>query len=650
MNRFSALFLVFALGCFFASCSGNPVSEEAGPKNTSLVTKAVNSSESAIDGSVVVRLGGPDAAVSALSVQDRGFVNVKRIFPPVKGKEEIERRHGLDRWYDVGFPAGVGLVEGALILDGMDVVERIEFKHEPVLPFERSDYEVPAPSVLHAAADPVAFNDPLFDRQWFLYNNGNKQMFGSTAVAGADVKARDAWRLTAGDPSVVVAVLDEGVKYTHPDLAANMWRNEGEIEGNGIDDDGNGYVDDIHGYNFQNGGAISWGVGGDAGHATHVAGLVAAVNGNGVGVSSIAGGSGKGDGVRLMSCQILSAGKMTYTGVAEAIKYAADNGASVLQCSFGEHAGPAGISSDSHFERSYPMVVEALNYFTDPANSNCDAVDGNIVVFSAGNDGYSRASYPGAWHRNICVAAVAQDNLPGWYTNYGPGVTISAPGGDNNVGITMLSTMASESDPDRQDYAFMHGTSMATPVVSGIVALGLSYARQLGRKFSHDEFVSMVQTSVDGIDSRLVSGTKPRGSGVMQLSDYRGKMGTGTINAWKLLMQVEGTPFVQVEAGKPAEIDLEPFFGGGSGDITYLGADISAEDKAALGLGADPSVSGGKLRLGIPSNVGRCAKITVRAVAGGAELGGGDKAGGLEISKTISIICRGAVASNGGWL
>ena len=116
-------------------------------------------------------------------------------------------------------------------------------------------------------------------------------------MAGADINVADAWKLTAGNPEVIVAIVDEGVKYTHPDLAANMWINPNPSPEYG--------KQDIHGWNFVTDGPISWGQKGDSGHGTHVAGTVAAVNNNGIGVCGVAGGTGKGDGVRLMSCHLL---------------------------------------------------------------------------------------------------------------------------------------------------------------------------------------------------------------------------------------------------------------------------------------------------------------------------------------------------------
>lgn len=169
-----------------------------------------------------------------------------------------------------------------------------------------------------------------------------------------------------GDPSIIVAVLDEGVMYTHPDLAANMWVNEKEQLRAGKDADGNGYKDDRYGYNFvKNSGLISWTDANDTGHGTHVAGIIAAVNNNGEGVSGIAGGDGTpNSGVKLMSCQVFDGeGGVTLDGEAKAIKYAADNGAVILQCSWGYNSGDAnlvdgytpGPATQKEWEETYPL-------------------------------------------------------------------------------------------------------------------------------------------------------------------------------------------------------------------------------------------------------------------------------------------------------
>ena len=144
-------------------------------------------------------------------------------------------------------------------------------------------------------------NDPGFASQWHYRNLGedhydfeklNNNQVG--AKAGCDVNALEAWKTCTGDPSIIVAILDEGVMYTHPDLAANMWCNPGETtQGAKTDGDGNGYDGDLHGYNFVTGsGDITWTDANDTGHGTHVAGTIAAVNNNGKGVCGIAGGDG----------------------------------------------------------------------------------------------------------------------------------------------------------------------------------------------------------------------------------------------------------------------------------------------------------------------------------------------------------------------
>ena len=180
------------------------------------------------------------------------------------------------------------------------------------------------------------------------------------------MNCQEAWKLCSGDPSIIVAVLDEGVMYTHPDLMANMWVNEGEILNSGIDADGNGYRGDVYGYNFvRDNSDITFASSGDTGHGTHVAGTIAAVNGNGIGVCGIAGGDGTpNSGVKIMSCQIFDgATSATLWGEARAIKYAADNGAVILQCSWGYNSAKAnpiygyipGLASEKEWEETYPL-------------------------------------------------------------------------------------------------------------------------------------------------------------------------------------------------------------------------------------------------------------------------------------------------------
>lgn len=149
----------------------------------------------------------------------------------------------------------------------------------------------------------------MLNKQWHYKNTGDETLV-SPIKEGCDINVEPAWEFCTGDPSIIVAVMDEGVMYKHEDLAANMWVNQAELNGQkGVDDDGNGYVDDVYGYNFaKDQGDITWTDPEDSGHGTHVAGTISAVNNNGIGVCGIAGGSGNNDGVKIMSIQILPDG------------------------------------------------------------------------------------------------------------------------------------------------------------------------------------------------------------------------------------------------------------------------------------------------------------------------------------------------------
>ncbi len=352
----------------------------------------------------------------------------------------------------------------------------------------------------HALSIP---NDEFYPIQWSLENTGQTIYGNIYGIIDADIDSDEAWDIETGNEEIIIAIIDSGVDYTHPDLVDNIWVNEDEISGNEIDDDNNGYIDDIHGYDFFNldGAPLD-----DGGHGTHCAGIAAAVGNNGIGIAGVN-----------WNCKIMCVKNMNFDGgwmISEqinALKYAADNGADVFSMSYGI---------------TYPSLYleDGINY----------AYDKDVVlVAAAGNSNKTDKYYPAGFDNVIAVAATNQNDERcdeddwGYYgpfdrpmgSHYGYWVDVAAPG--NLIYSTLptyevdLNTVYNYNTGENftMNYDFMWGTSMATPHVAGLAGLILSQNPTL----SNDEVRRIIRANVDPYDSEYY-------------------IGTGRINAYKALM------------------------------------------------------------------------------------------------------------------
>ena len=568
--------------------------------------------EAGVVRSTVTRSGA--MAVDALLDLVGGF-EISRVFPRDERHEERTVRDGLNLWYIVRYSNDYSVEDVSRRFSQLGEVQKVDvnrtIKRANTRKAQPLSEEIMAKMAGATRATTNQFNDELYAQQWNLENDGS--MFTKDgnikSVAGADVQVAEAWKKTTGDKSVIVAVLDEGIYVEHPDLIDNIWVNEAEREGNLNEDrDDNGYKGDKNGYNFvKETGKITWNNYYDSGHGTHVAGTIAAVNNNNIGVASIAGGDGSKDsGVKIMVCQIFSGNVSTgLYNVVRAMKYAADNGAVVLQCSWGYVSGAvheyewgeAGYASEEEWIAGSPIEKEALDYFINNAGSPNGVIEGGVAVFAAGNECAPMAGYPGAAEYCVSVAATAADFTPATYTNYGPGTTISAPGGDQDYYFDyynensrkygeagcILSTLPYHIS--KSGYGYMEGTSMACPHVSAVVALGLSYATKLRKHFKAEEIRELLYdaqnvTPIDGYMTgyknfcRYVADIGPIQPNQIPLAPFKGQMGAGQVNAAKFLAAIEGKgvamhfPNVLVKVGAITAVAPAMYFKEGE-SLTY---------------------------------------------------------------------------------
>ena len=339
---------------------------------------------------------------------------------------------------------GISGLQVVQLPDGTDVQSAIkEYQSNPDVLYAEPDYVV---SIIPDQTGPIVQdvnpfqilstpNDPRFTELWGLHNTGQ-----TGGTIDADIDAPEAWDISTGSGSVVVAVIDTGVLYTHSDLSSNIWNNTGEIPGNGIDDDHNGYIDDVRGWDFVNNDNDPTD---DNSHGTHVSGTIGAMGNNGIGVTGV------NWQVKIMALKAFnSTGFGNTSDAISAILYANANGASVISNSW-----------------------SGLN----PSQSLNDSIEASpaVVVCAAGNsasDNDATPFYPASYSSPniIAVAATDHNDTLASFSNFGSGsVDLAAPG------TNILSTNFDG------NYAYKQGTSMATPHVSGVAALVKSVNQSL---------------------------------------------------------------------------------------------------------------------------------------------------------------------------
>lgn len=339
-------------------------------------------------------------------------------------------------------------------------------------------------------------DDPKMDLLWGLRNIGQKDSSGKVGVAGVDVGIEQAWDIATGSDKMVVAVIDTGVDFNHPDLKDNLWTNEAELNGKpGVDDDGNGVVDDIHGYNAITGTGNAMD---DQGHGSHCSGTIGAKGNDGKGIVGV------NWDVKIMGVKFLSAqGSGTLEDAIKAIDYATKMGAKVMSNSW----GGGGFSQ---------TLLDAIKRSNEA---------GAIFIAAAGNESNnndSRPTYPATYDvpNIISVAAIDNQGTKASFSNYGKRtVHIGAPG------VNIYSSTGGA-------YDSWSGTSMATPHVSGVAAL----------VWSHEPELTALQ-----LKERLLQTARP-------IAGLKGKTKTGAlVNAFYALTNKTPEPDVNDPANWQAK-------------------------------------------------------------------------------------------------
>lgn len=477
--------------------------------------KAITRSETA-DGIPQLGIEGIDRAA-----QELGAIKIERTFGHGGKFEARHRAEGLHLWYDIYYDDSNSVTRAYNVLSeikGVDVIEPayqiVSLHTNNIITREQAQELIAQKQQIQNADKPnyaptSSFSDPYLNLQWHYQNDGS---LGTAFTEGSDINLFPAWDITTGDPSVVVAVIDEGVDTTHPDL--NMWVNPNY----GSEDADYTYKGGINGWNFYtNTPAITPG----SDHGTHVAGTIGAINNNGVGVAGIAGGNYAAgqEGVQIMSCQIFY-GDYSASNKENAFVYAADNGAVIAQNSWSYKYGAV---------TTLPEVDQtAIDYFIkyagiDETGTQVGPIEGGIVIFAAGNDNREYNAYPAAYEKVLAVAAMGPAFERASYSNYGTWVDVIAPGGNDPTFTIDIQQVYSTFRVSAGSYGYEQGTSMACPHVSGVAALLVSHYGINNKGISGNDIRMMIEKNTNDTYAYNTSST------------YSGKLGSGYVDAYKAL-------------------------------------------------------------------------------------------------------------------
>ena len=438
------------------ACTAEAVISEQAPENTEPVSPFVGPTATVeFDEDLTALLEESVKSADARTLLGAmGIKSLRRVFPDAGEYEARSRAMGMHRFYQVELAGVIPETKAAESLEARPGVLSVTLPR----PIRRRGF----------------FNDPYLARQWNMVN---------TNYPAADIHLEDVWRnYTVGNNNVIVCIVDEPLDVSHPDLAGNVWSD-------GAGHHGYNFVRKTYDLNFYNG---------DFGHATHVGGVISAVNNNGLGVSGMAGGDAVQGipGVLLQSAAIFSGDSSV--NEAEAIKWGADHGAVISQNSWGYYAdsNDDGVITDE--ERAEykgtpipPATQKAIDYFISFAGCTPDGyqredspMKGGLVIFAAGNEGDMDMDYDPicSYEPVISVGAFGIDGKAADYSNFGNWVDIAAPGGgatrrEDSIWSTVPLEMSDNigyQNIDKDGY-FWVGTSMACPHVSGLAALIISY-------------------------------------------------------------------------------------------------------------------------------------------------------------------------------